>query len=253
VAVQTAAVRALGTFPDATGAAARLVEPSRWLAYTPQVRETALTVLVSRDAPVRILFDAIERGDIAASAVGAARRDRLEDHRNQALRARARALFAGAGAGGGREAYERLRPAVEALTGDERRGAALFTAQCRACHTFNGAGGSLGPDLSGMPGQPADAILLHVLAPDAEITAGYETYTVELRDGRALVGRIESEAPQSVALRDAASGLHTVLRSDIRTMSLVPGSLMPAGFDQALSAQALADLIAYLRSIPTGQ
>jgi putative heme-binding domain-containing protein len=124
----------------------------------------------------------------------------------------------------------------------------VFTAHCRACHTFNGQGGSLGPDLSGVRSQTADAILLHVLAPDAEITAGYEAYTVELRDGQTQVGRIESETPQSLTLRDAASATRTIRRPDIAAISLLPGSLMPAGFDQALSAQALADVVAYLRA-----
>jgi putative heme-binding domain-containing protein len=124
----------------------------------------------------------------------------------------------------------------------------VFATHCRTCHTFNGQGGTLGPDLSGLGSQPADAILRHVLVPDAEITAGYQGYLVELRDGRTLAGRIESEAPQSLTLHDAASATHTVLRADMSSLTLLPGSLMPAGFDQALSPQGLADLIAYLRA-----
>jgi putative heme-binding domain-containing protein len=247
VAVQQAAVRAMGEFPQATGAMDRLIEPARWRRYTPQVRETVLSVLLSHDDSVRLLLDALERGDVAVSALGPARRGRLENHRNSAIQARATSLFAAAG-GTGRDAYTRLRPAVEALSGDISRGEALFAAHCRTCHTFNGPGGSLGPDLSGVRSQAADAILLHVLAPDAEITAGYEAYTVELRDGQTQVGRIESETPQSLTLRDAASATRTIRRPDIAAISLLPGSLMPAGFDQALSAQALADVVAYLKA-----
>jgi putative membrane-bound dehydrogenase-like protein len=247
IAVQQAALRAMGEFPEAAGAMDRLIEPARWLRYTPQVRETALSVLLSRDGGAGVLLDAIERGGVAASAIGPARRGRLENHRNAAIQARAKSLFAAAG-GTGREAYTRLQPAVEALAGDAGRGDAIFTTHCRACHTFSGQGGSLGPDLSGLRSQTADAILLHVLAPDVEITAGYEAYTVDLRDGQSLAGRIESETPQSLTLRDAASQSRTILRADIAAISLLPGSLMPGGFDQALAAQALADLVAYLRS-----
>jgi putative heme-binding domain-containing protein len=248
-AVQAAAVRALGQVPAATGALELLVEPARWARFTPEVRDAALASLVGRAAGVRLLLDAIERGRIDAAAIPPARRARLEQHRDGALATRAQGVFARAGGSeDNRDAYARLRPAVQAVTGAATRGAGVFATHCRTCHTFNGQGGTLGPDLSGLGSQPADAILRHVLVPDAEITAGYQGYLVELRDGRTLAGRIESEAPQSLTLHDAASATHTVLRADMSSLTLLPGSLMPAGFDQALSPQGLADLIAYLRA-----
>jgi putative heme-binding domain-containing protein len=247
VEVQVAAVRAFGQFPEPAGAAERLLEPSRWPTYTPPVREAVLNVLVARDAHAIRLLDALARGEVAASAVGSQRRARLENSKNPVIGERARAWFAASG-GRARETYDRLRPAVEALTGDTRRGADLFAAQCRACHTFKGAGGSVGPDLSGIRTQPAEAILQHLLLPDAEITAGYETYSIDTRDGRTLVGRIDSETPMSLTLRDVASQTHAILRSDVSSIAHMPGSLMPAGLDQALSAQALADVIAYLKA-----
>jgi putative membrane-bound dehydrogenase-like protein len=248
-AVQAAAARALGDLPEAAGAAASLLDRTRWVRYTPQVRETVLQVLVGRDANITVLLDALERGDIDPSTIPPGRRSRLEQHPTEAHATRAQRIFARtAGPSGSREVYERLRPAVDRLTGSADRGAPLFATHCRACHTFNDGGGAIGPDLSGVRSQPADALLRHILVPEAEITAGYETYVAELRDGRTIAGRIESEAPQSLTLRDAASVLHTVLRSDLAAVSRQPGSLMPAGFDQALSAQELADLIAYLRS-----
>ena len=121
---------------------------------------------------------------------------------------------------------------------------------CTACHTFNGAGGRVGPDLSGIRNQPADALLLHIVVPDYEITPGYESYTVQTRDARTILGRLESEAPNSVTLRDAAGEAQTVLRTNVESMTAATSSLMPAGFDQAMSAQQLADLIAYLKAAP---
>jgi putative membrane-bound dehydrogenase-like protein len=248
-AVQAAAVRSLGQYAAATGALDLLVEPARWARFTPEVRDAALAALAGREAGVRRLLDALERGRIDAASIPPARRARLEQHRDEALAKRAQAVFARAGGReDDRDAYARLQPAVEAVTGVATRGAGVFAMHCRACHTFNGQGGAFGPDLSGLGSQPADAILRHVLVPDAEITAGYQGYLVELRDGRTLAGRIESEAPQSLTLRDAASATHTVLRADMSSLTLLPGSLMPAGFNQALSPQELADLIAYLRA-----
>jgi putative heme-binding domain-containing protein len=248
--VQVAAVRALGQFPDAAGSADHLLDGARWKSYTPLVREAVLTLVVARDSYAMRLLDAVARGEIAASALGLPRRARLEGSKNAAVGDRARALFAQAGAGSAGEAYARLRPVVETLTGDAPRGATLFTAHCRACHAFDGAGGSVGPDLSGIRSQPVEAILQHLIVPDAEIAAGYETYSIETKDGRTIVGRIESETPASLTVRDVASQAHAILRTGVASIAAIPGSLMPAGFDQSLSAEALADLIAYVKSVP---
>ena len=144
--------------------------------------------------------------------------------------------------------YERLRATVLTRQGTATSGKRIFDSRCLACHTFAGAGGRLGPDLSGIRNQPADAILLHALVPDHEITPGYEAYVVETRDGRTLFGRLESEAPNSLTLRDAASQAHTILRRDVVSLSASASSLMPSELERGLSEQDLADHIAYLKS-----
>jgi putative heme-binding domain-containing protein len=247
-AIQMAAVRALGQVRD-PAAAASLVAPARWLAYTPQVRDAVLATLISEDRLVSVLLDAVARRDIGASALGAARWRRLTAHRNPAIRQRAETLFAATDTGTAMQAYERKQQNVLSHTGDPAGGAGSFTKYCASCHTFNGAGGRLGPDLSGIRNQPADALLLHIVVPDYEITPGYEAFTVQTRDGRTIVGRVESEAPNSIALRDAAAQAHTILRSDVESMKAATSSLMPAGLDQAMSSQELADLIAYLKTV----
>ena len=40
------------------------------------------------------------------------------------------------------------------------------------------------------------------------ITPGYQAYAVETRDGKTLVGRLESEAPNSLTLQDASLQSH---------------------------------------------
>ena len=124
----------------------------------------------------------------------------------------------------------------------------IFASYCATCHTFGDVGGRLGPDLSGIRNQPADAILLHALVPDYEITPGYQCYVLDTRDGRTLVGRMESEAPNSLTLRDGSSQSHVILRGDVVTVSASPRSLMPADLERTMSEQELADVIGYLKA-----
>jgi putative heme-binding domain-containing protein len=144
--------------------------------------------------------------------------------------------------------YERWRGPVLARAGNPSSGRTIFTTQCAACHAFDGHGGRVGPDLSGMRNQPADAILLHALVPNYEITPGYEAYVVETRDGKTLFGRLESEAPNSLTLRDATSQSHVVLRSEVVSVSASTSSLMPNDLERTMSEQDLADLLSYLKT-----
>jgi len=247
--IQVAAVRALLQLGDRAGAAS-LLERARWQTFTPQVRETVIAALLSDDAQTTILLDAIEQGSIEGVALGPSRRSRLMTHRDASIQKRARALLAGLESGDRMLVYDRLRGTVLSRTASPPSGKNVFAAHCATCHAIDGTGGQVGPDLSGIRNQPADAILLHVVVPDYDIAAGYQSYVVETRDGRTLVGRLEAEAPNSVTLRDGAAQAHVILRSDVLSMSASIRSLMPAELERAMSEQDLADLIAYLKADP---
>jgi putative heme-binding domain-containing protein len=246
--IKIAAVRALVQMRD-PAAAPTLMMSARWQTFTPRVRDVILTSFLSEDRLVSALLDAIERGDISASAVGPSRWQRLREHRNASVRQRAEALHTVADAGSPVKVYERRLPDVLARSGNAESGAGLFTKHCSACHTFDRAGGRVGPDLSGIHNQPADALLLHIIVPDYEIAPGFAAYTVQTRDERTIFGRLESEAPGSIMLRDAAGQSHTILRVDLKSMTAATSSLMPADLDQTMSSQDLADLIAYLKRL----
>ena len=245
--LQLAAVRALAQIRD-PAAAGSLVEPTLWKTFTPRLRDAVLTTMLAEDRLVSVVLDAVARGDITASEIGPSRWQRLRAHRNSLVRARAEGLYAASEIVNVMKIYERKAQEVLALSGSAARGMTVFAAQCAACHTFNGTGGRVGPDLSGIRNQPADALLLHIVIPDYEITPGYEAYTVETRDGRTIFGRLESDAPNGVTLRDAAAQSQSILRADVKSMTAAKSSLMPAGFDRSLSSQELADVIAYLKS-----
>jgi putative membrane-bound dehydrogenase-like protein len=247
--IQVAAVRALMQFPD-RAAAADLLAPRRWMAFTPRVREAVLSALMTDERLTAVLLDALEQGSVPAIALGSSRRGRLVNHRNAAIQMRARTLLAAIDSGDRMQVYQRLRSIVLSRTANADRGQRAFATHCAACHAFDGTRGILGPDLSGIRNQPADAILLHLLVPDYEITPGYQAYMVETRDGRTLVGRLESEAPNSVTIRDAASQQHVILRSQVVSMSASTRSLMPSDLERSMSDQDLSDLIGYLKARP---
>ena len=90
-------------------------------------------------------------------------------------------------------------------------------------------------------------MVLDVLAPNREITAGYGTHLVKTKDGNTLAGLLVAEAPGNVTLRDLTGNDQVVLRKNIAKMEALKLSLMPPGLEQALSPKDLADLITWLR------
>jgi HEAT repeat protein len=166
--VQIAAVRALSQLPE-RAAAASLVEPRRWQAFTPQVREAVLSVLIADEQHTPVLLDALEHGSITGTDLGSSRRSRLTGHRNAGIQTRARALFAAMDSGDRMQVYERLRATVLNRAADPASGKKVFASQCAACHAVEGTGGQLGPDLTGIRNQPADAITMEQAQPASSV------------------------------------------------------------------------------------
>ena len=106
---------------------------------------------------------------------------------------------------------------------------------------------SVGPDLTGVQNQPAEALLFHILVPEAEIYPGYQSYALETKDGRSLTGLLVAETEASVTLRQSLGVEETVSRSNVASLQASPLSLMPQGFEQTMSKQELADLVAFLK------
>jgi putative heme-binding domain-containing protein len=147
------------------------------------------------------------------------------------------------------QVYRNLRD-VLGTSSDVARGRETFLRVCSACHTYNGVGGKVGPDLTGIRNQPADAILLHVIVPNYEVVPSYQTLAVPTKDGRALSGWLAAESESSLTLRTAAGTEETVLRNTIASLVASGQSLMPDGLEQTMEKSDLANLIAFLKSTP---
>lgn len=137
-------------------------------------------------------------------------------------------------------------------TGDIRRGQAVFNGakvQCAACHKIGYVGGLVGPDLTRVGGIRTERDLLEAIVfPSASFVRSYEPMRVTTADGRALNGILKKDAPDEIVLVAAADKEERIARADIETISPSTVSVMPAGLDQQLSLQELADVVAFLKA-----
>jgi putative heme-binding domain-containing protein len=241
-------VRAIERLGDAR-AAALLIAKEIWPRYTPQIREAVLATLTAKPALIEVLFDGLRQKVIAPVEISSTRRTQLLKHTDAKVKAAAEELFKNVEGGDRMEVYRKYRELL-GTTSDVARGRETFTKICSACHTYNGVGGKVGPDLSGLRNQPADAILLHIIVPNYEVYPTYQTLAVTTKDGRSISGWLSAEAEGSLTLRTAAGTEETVLRANVASLTASGLSLMPDGLEQTMEKADMVNLVAFLKSAP---
>ncbi len=240
-----AAVRALAQ-PHNPGAAANVLAATRWTHYTPAVRATVLSSLLSRGELLPGVFSAIEAGLLPVAALDSSQRNQLLKHKDEAIRQRAAKLFQKAAPEDRMKTYETYK-SVLSLKADAANGGRLFELACANCHRLDRVGVAVGPDLFSIRNQPKEAILLHIIVPEYEIMPGFANYEVAMKDGQTLAGLIVAETSTSLTLRRALGEEESVLRSSVASVTASNLSLMPQEIEKTMTRQELADLVAYLK------
>ena len=129
--------------------------------------------------------------------------------------------------------------------GDKTKGQALFTTICSTCHILNGAGGRVGPELTGSARDNLDYLLQNILDPSAAVAREYQLVTLTMKDGRVLAGFIRSRTERIVVLLTLAEEVSLPV-TDIASTETFPQSLMPEDQLQTLGENEVRDLISWL-------
>ena len=137
-------------------------------------------------------------------------------------------------------------------TGDAAKGQKIFqssSASCSACHAVGYLGGRLGPDLTRIGGirQKRD-LMESILFPSLSFVRGYEPVIVDTIDGLTFNGFLKEDNQTEIILVTGDRKEIRIPRNDIEKMAQGTVSIMPAGLDQQLSDQELADLLEFLKT-----
>jgi PQQ-dependent dehydrogenase (methanol/ethanol family) len=153
-----------------------------------------------------------------------------------------------------------LAPSSDA--GNAAAGETLFfgRAGCVSCHEVNARGGIVGPDLSNA-GRLAPAVLhAKIASPNSPAAAAGArgagrggvtpaTVTVKTLDGREIRGVRRNEDTFSLQMIDMAGQLHLLDKSKLASVVVGDTSLHPPDYATRLSADDIANLVAYLRML----
>ena len=131
------------------------------------------------------------------------------------------------------------------------KGETLFRQQsCMSCHTTADGQTPKGPHLVdiGKRYKPEE-LVESILKPSTKIAQGYESYSIQTTDGQVISGFLVSQSADALVLREANSVRHELKRTEIEAQTQQKVSAMPEGVAANLTAEQLADLLAYLQSL----
>jgi len=140
--------------------------------------------------------------------------------------------------------------AAPVKSGDAARGKALFEGkgECTDCHRIGTQGSRTGPDLTRIGRQRRALDIEHsLLDPKAEVQPSNRLIRVVTADGKEIKGRLLNHDTYTVQMIDWDEQLHSFKKADLREYGFIE-TPMPA-FKKKLSAQQIADLVAYLSSL----
>jgi putative heme-binding domain-containing protein len=245
--IRVAAISALGTYDE--------VEVPRAICgvfekLPPSSRNTALAILSTRVSYAQVFLNAVEADKIDRTHIPSDMVRRIKKLPDTGLTALASKLWPRIHESTSAELeleIHRIVEIVNSSTGNPYPGKKLFDATCGPCHKLFGKGGAIGPELTVYPRSDLDTMVLNVVHPNAEIREGYESYTLETKDGRVITGFMVENDTRNVVLRGLDGQNVAVSREQVQTLVPTGVSIMPEGLLSAFENQQLRDLFAYLR------
>ena len=243
--LQHATLRALANV-KADGVA-DLILRHGWPRYSGQMRQRAIDVLSSRDNWTLQLLNAAAKKEFSAQEISIERLSLLALHSNAKISATAKRLLKTQRRASRSSVIAKYQKQSLKLTGNPDRGKSVFKQNCSACHRRQDKR-IVGGNLLDLADKPAESILIHVLDPNRVVKPKYLSYLVEDKDGRVLAGMITAETETSVTVQRTDGTARTLLRVAIQSIKSNGRSFMPEGLEKKINFQAMADLIAYLRS-----
>ncbi len=130
----------------------------------------------------------------------------------------------------------------------EVQGKEVFVKNCGICHSLEGEGGHIGPQLTGIGTWGAVALANKILDPNAAISDAFRTYNITLNDGKTLSALFRRSEGAVEIFADFNGQEFSIPKADIKEKVESKYTLMPDNFRNTISKKDFDALMKYLLS-----
>jgi len=212
------------------------------------LRRDVVDVLVQSETGASQLLAAVSSGAVKAGEIERDKKQLLLKHPQERVRDAARSIL-GAVAENRKKVVADYQAALS-LAADAGRGRQVYAKTCAGCHRAGSEGFAVGPDLVSTQNKSPDDLLIALLDPNREAQPAYINYSAQTVDGKVFAGIIAAENAASVTLKRAEAKEDVVQRENLDVLASSGQSLMPEGLEKDLTPQQVADVLAFIKSLP---
>jgi putative heme-binding domain-containing protein len=123
---------------------------------------------------------------------------------------------------------------------------------CSRCHSIQGSGGDIGPDLTQLGTRFSNKDMLEaIINPNKAVSDQYASTIYYLKNGQSVLGRQLSEDKTSYTISQnpfAPDQTRKILKKDVTSTKYSTESVMLPGLINSLNPEELKDLMAYLKA-----
>ncbi len=217
-------------------------------ALDPKARKALIVSARNSIAASHNLLNAIQEEKVQVSEISEEIRYALLYHDVTDLREKAETLLSGS-VNTDREALvKRYESAIKNLPVDLASGSHVFDTNCTLCHSINGKGGNLGPDLTNIGSRSDETLLTSILDPSRMVSWELTLQVITTNSGKVYSGMVSAETITSITIKQSDGKEHSILKENIKKRTYIEQSIMPEGYERIIDEKSMADLIAYLRN-----
>ncbi len=141
--------------------------------------------------------------------------------------------------------YRKLYNAAPLWSFDRSAGEVVFTKTCAICHTKDGKGKFLGPDLTGSQASGLDYFLESIIDPNAVIGENFQLNIIRTNDGDVISGMPAGETADTLTIQTLTEAIE-IRKAAMNTRQVLDQSMMPPGILDALPEKEVIELLKYL-------
>jgi putative heme-binding domain-containing protein len=136
--------------------------------------------------------------------------------------------------------------AFDRAKADPEQGAKVFAQNCVVCHSLDGKGALIGPQLDGVGGRGTERLMEDVLDPSRNVDKAFRYSTITLNNDEVISGLQRREEGEVIVFADATGKEISVAKKDIKERVESEYSLMPDNFGEVIKPEDFDNLVGYL-------